>query len=253
MAECTAFVEAFWHVVDGLSPEEKKMFLLFVTGIETPPEPGTEQLVIQLPFSAFSQDEYVSMLSMLPQAHTCTNTLELPNYHEALLESGRATEGSDLNAALRRLLGEKLRLAISETSGYELDGGFAEGGAPSSPVTPQAAAAVPPLPTQVSCDRLPSTAGTAVSTPSLEVVEAWRLPNCSLDERPSSFGSGGPLRGASSRILRASADVDASTPSPGRESEAITDPACAAKAVSPPRHDVDSLLEDLDNVLKTPM
>jgi len=126
MAEAPVFVETFWNVVDGLSSEDTRRFLLFVTGTESPPEPGTEQLVIQLPFSAFSADEHAGLLRMLPQAHTCTNTLELPNYHQALLETGAvADEGSAaMKSELKRILEEKLRLAISETGGYELDGGL---------------------------------------------------------------------------------------------------------------------------------
>mmetsp|Transcript_63319 Transcript_63319/g.182136 ORF Transcript_63319/g.182136 Transcript_63319/m.182136 type:complete len:842 (-) Transcript_63319:178-2703(-) len=252
MAECAAFVEAFWHVVDNLSVEEKKRFLVFVTGVETPPEPGTEQLFIQLPFSAFSQDEYVAMLSMLPQAHTCTNTLELPNYHEALLESGRIPEaGSALNAELRRLLGDKLRLAISETGGYELDGGFLPEASSSTPTAAMAAGPQAPMP--VMCDRLPSTAGTAASTPSLEVVEAWRLPNCALDDKPHGLGGGGTPRSSVPRVLRTAADAaDGSTAATSLEPQAVLDPVYA-KGSQQPRHDVDSLLEDLDNVLKTPV
>jgi len=123
MTQCQLFAKAFWAVVDGFSSDEKKLFLRFVTGLEAPPEPGTERLLIELPFSAFSKDEHIAMLDMLPQAHTCSNTLELPNYHDALKESGKVPEEniSLLDKELRRLLGEKLRLAIRETAGYELD------------------------------------------------------------------------------------------------------------------------------------
>ncbi|CAK9052701.1 unnamed protein product, partial [Durusdinium trenchii] len=89
VSECQPLVEAFHAVLDALSKDEKKKFLMFVTGIEVPPEPGTEQLTVQMPFSAFTKDEHVEMLGKLPQAHTCTNTLELPNYYESLQESGR--------------------------------------------------------------------------------------------------------------------------------------------------------------------
>eukprot|EP00405_Crypthecodinium_cohnii_P036017 CAMPEP_0206534596 /NCGR_PEP_ID=MMETSP0325_2-20121206/5639_1 /ASSEMBLY_ACC=CAM_ASM_000347 /TAXON_ID=2866 /ORGANISM="Crypthecodinium cohnii, Strain Seligo" /LENGTH=842 /DNA_ID=CAMNT_0054031429 /DNA_START=102 /DNA_END=2630 /DNA_ORIENTATION=- len=126
MAECPVFIEAFWLVIDKLNFEDKKRFLMFVTGLDTPPEPGTEQLRVQLPFSAFSQDEHLAMLDMLPQAHTCTNTLELPNYYEALKESGKVPEDASKAkwlAALQPLLKEKLSIAIMETGGYELDGG----------------------------------------------------------------------------------------------------------------------------------
>jgi len=132
MAECDAFVEAFWSVIDGFSPEETQRFLLFVTGVESPPEPGTEQMLVQLPFSAFSQEEHIAMLNMLPQAHTCTNTLELPNYYEALLQAGRITEDDNQTAIVKELhavLQDKLRIAINETAGYELDGGVASGSA----------------------------------------------------------------------------------------------------------------------------
>uniref|UniRef100_A0A7S1QLD2 HECT domain-containing protein n=1 Tax=Alexandrium catenella TaxID=2925 RepID=A0A7S1QLD2_ALECA len=104
--------------------EEKRLFLLFLTGVEVPPEPGVERLQIELPFSAFSQEEHRAMLNMLPQAHTCTNTLELPNYHDALLESGvvKEEQGPEVLAAeLRRVIGEKIRVAINESNGYELD------------------------------------------------------------------------------------------------------------------------------------
>jgi len=120
MAECDPFVEAFWAVLESFSQDEKSQFLLFVTGVEAPPEPGSEQLTIQLPFSAFSREEHLTMLGMLPQAHTCTNTLELPNYHDSLKASGRCCD-SDFAEELRRILGERLRLAIAETAGYELD------------------------------------------------------------------------------------------------------------------------------------
>jgi len=123
MSECKPFVDAFWSVVDGFSMEEKKLFLQFVTGLAVPPESGTERLLIELPFSAFSKGEHSAMLDKLPQAHTCTNTLELPNYHDALIESGEfsAERGEALQKELQRVLGEKLRMAIRETGGYELD------------------------------------------------------------------------------------------------------------------------------------
>lgn len=127
MAECKLFADTFWSVIGSFTLEEKKLFLRFVTGLEAPPEPGTERLLIELPFSAFSRDEHIAMLDMLPQAHTCSNTLELPNYHDALKESGRVVEDDNgngegtLESELRRLMDEKLRMAIRETASYELD------------------------------------------------------------------------------------------------------------------------------------
>jgi len=137
MAECIPFVDAFWSVVDSFSLDEKRLFLLFVTGVEVPPEPGTERLAIELPFSAFSPEEHKAMLSMLPQAHTCSNTLELPNYHEALLESGEmAADASNaaLVTELECILGGKLRLAIRESTGYELDAISSQGTEEAAPL-----------------------------------------------------------------------------------------------------------------------
>ncbi|CAK8999451.1 Probable E3 ubiquitin-protein ligase TOM1 (HECT-type E3 ubiquitin transferase TOM1) [Durusdinium trenchii] len=126
VSECQPLVEAFHAVLDALSKDEKKKFLMFVTGIEVPPEPGTEQLTVQMPFSAFTKDEHVEMLGKLPQAHTCTNTLELPNYYESLQESGRyaAQEGKATRALmseLKSVMKDRLLTAIVETDSYELD------------------------------------------------------------------------------------------------------------------------------------
>jgi len=177
MAECVPFVDAFWSVVESLSVEEKRLFLLFVTGVEVPPEPGTERLTIELPFSAFSPEEHKAMLSMLPQAHTCSNTLELPNYHEALIESGEITaDASDRAMAieLERILGEKLRLAIRESTGYELD---------ATPSQGTEEAAVTLKSPSFSRNSLEEKRRSPLSTGPLEVAEG------SL--RPSSFVAGG--------------------------------------------------------------
>jgi hypothetical protein len=124
MSECKTFVDGFWSVVDNLTPEEKKRFLVFVTGVESPPEPGMELLTIELPHSAFTKEEHRQLLQMLPQAHTCSNTLELPNYYESLKESGiMPADASEkaLQHELVKIFGQKLRMAISEAKGYELD------------------------------------------------------------------------------------------------------------------------------------
>jgi len=119
MSKCQPFEKGFWSVIDNLSPDEKKQFLVFVTCVENPPEPGTERLMIELPYSAFDVEEHKALLNMLPQAHTCSNTLELPNYYESLKESG--TSEKILEKELVKLLGQKIRIAIKEAGGYELD------------------------------------------------------------------------------------------------------------------------------------
>lgn len=124
LTECPVFVDVFWSVVDNFKPAERRQFLLFVTGVENPPEPGTERLHIELAFHAFSVEEHERILNMLPQAHTCSNCLELPNYYEALQVTGRVPEEAGpeaMKAELWRVLERKLHMAISETGGYELD------------------------------------------------------------------------------------------------------------------------------------
>eukprot|EP00928_Gymnodinium_smaydae_P009828 TRINITY_DN13680_c0_g1_i1.p1 TRINITY_DN13680_c0_g1~~TRINITY_DN13680_c0_g1_i1.p1 ORF type:complete len:776 (+),score=204.14 TRINITY_DN13680_c0_g1_i1:101-2428(+) len=120
LASTPVIMKAFWHVVESFTAEEKRQLLVFLTGLDTWPEPGTERITISSPFSAFTEDEHRQMLQMLPQAHTCANTLELPNYYAALKETGGANDAS-MESTLRRIVGERLRLAISESAGYELD------------------------------------------------------------------------------------------------------------------------------------
>ncbi len=59
-----------------------------------PPPPALLQaLRIELPFVPLTAAERRQALHMLPQAHTCANTLALPDYWQALLQVG-ATWGS---------------------------------------------------------------------------------------------------------------------------------------------------------------
>ena len=48
------------------------------------PTPGSEQLTVSFPFVAYSSRQQAQLLGTLPQSHTCANTLELPDYVEAL-------------------------------------------------------------------------------------------------------------------------------------------------------------------------
>jgi len=153
MKDHEVFLKAFWSVVDGLPLADKKLFLRFVTGLDSLPESGTERLSIELPFSAFTNEEQLAMLDLLPQAHTCSNTLEIPNYYEALKESGKVQEGENSKAffsTLCDIIRSKLLTAIRETSGYELDAA-ADVVAPAASEQPRA-------------DALPSSAPSPVST-----------------------------------------------------------------------------------------
>ena len=112
-----------------------------------------QELIIELPFLAFDAEEHRSNLDMLPHAHvraprgsrrlcgdaglfefvlttsctcrgaqTCTNTLEIPNYQESLVEVAKANGQPELTqqalrSRLKEVLNTKLSLAIDNTSG----------------------------------------------------------------------------------------------------------------------------------------
>lgn len=62
----------FWKVFHELSLQEKKKFLLFLTGSDRVPVGGMEAIVITI--------QPVSDDRLLPVAHTCFNLLDLPRY-----------------------------------------------------------------------------------------------------------------------------------------------------------------------------
>ena len=76
---------AFWATMEnGLSPTEKREVLAFITGVSRPPAARSGELLrVEMPFTFFGDEEKKSAWGTLPQAHTCSNTLELPNYCEA--------------------------------------------------------------------------------------------------------------------------------------------------------------------------
>lgn len=262
MSECQPLVEAFHAVLDGLSNADKKKFLMFVTGIEVPPEPQTEQLTVQMPFSAFTKDEHVEMLGKLPQAHTCTNTLELPNYYESLQESGRyePQEGKASRALmteLKNLMKERLHTAINETESYELD------------ATEDRCSVVPPAPVAPWAPSLPPaldlSKGVSQDTESSPSV-ATRLrvkARQDSDKAASSDTDSYPpqLSSRSIQSLRSDArtsledlpqnkrlDVDSLLASLEEEADTRHAPSPERR---PKTQDVDSLLEDLDAALMT--
>jgi hypothetical protein len=81
-------VECLWLVLSAWPPQQHRAFVRFVTGTDRLPAPGTEVLTISSPFVAYNTAQQAQMLGMLPQAHTCSNTLEMPNYWEALMAVG---------------------------------------------------------------------------------------------------------------------------------------------------------------------
>lgn len=89
------YVRAFWRVVRGMSDEERRRLLLFVTGCAKAPIGGLRSLAFKIQRNGGDSDR-------LPTASTCFNTLLLPEY---------ASEAK---------LGERLRTAIAECAGFGL-------------------------------------------------------------------------------------------------------------------------------------
>lgn len=121
--------EILWEVIDAWSGERKVQFLLFVTGSTRLPLPGSELLKVEAPFVALGAAEHRTHLGMLPQAHTCDNLLELPNYWQALLQVRGFRSGfvvppnllPGLREECKRILDDRLTIAITNCMGYGLD------------------------------------------------------------------------------------------------------------------------------------
>ncbi|KAG7385958.1 hypothetical protein PHYPSEUDO_000920 [Phytophthora pseudosyringae] len=129
--DCRPLMNAFWQTVNAFEPQLKRKLVKFVTGVDTLPLSGSEFLRIEMPFTAISSEDHEKSLQMLPQAHTCDNTLELPHYWKALCwrEQHDEHEASvKLEEELALLLGKKLRDAVEYSSGYGLDGTSAVAG-----------------------------------------------------------------------------------------------------------------------------
>ncbi|XP_011296686.1 probable E3 ubiquitin-protein ligase HERC4 isoform X3 [Fopius arisanus] len=84
----------FWEIFHELSLEEKKKFLLFLTGSDRIPIQGMK--AIKITIEPMNDDKY------LPVAHTCFNLLDLPRYQT------------------RERLRYKLLQAIQQTQGFSL-------------------------------------------------------------------------------------------------------------------------------------
>lgn len=62
---------ALWEVVGTWPADLRRQFVLFVTGSDRLPLPGTELLRVELPFVAISSKDHMQMLGMLPQVCPC--------------------------------------------------------------------------------------------------------------------------------------------------------------------------------------
>ena len=143
--------DALWSVLEKWPPAEKRRFVKFVTGSDRLPPSGSEVITIQMAYAGIGRSSAKLTLGMLPQAHTCDNLLELPNYYEALVETkrGNATTTSSsssssaaaaatpaLVAELEAILQQRLTTAVHECDVYGLDdtgGGGGHGGGGQSP------------------------------------------------------------------------------------------------------------------------
>ena len=140
-------LESLWRVLEAWPPREKRRFVRFVTGTERLPPAGSEVITIQSPM--VDDDDYGGgggagggraggggggasshLLGMLPQAHTCDNVLELPNYWEALCAkagespTALAHDSKDAKRLIKELeaiVHERLSLAVNECDVYGLD------------------------------------------------------------------------------------------------------------------------------------
>ena len=85
-------IKFFWEILLDFNQEEKKKFLSFVTGCDRAPIDGLGSLVITVSNGGINVDK-------LPTAHTCFNTLVLPDYKDkekmkkALLTAINFSEG----------------------------------------------------------------------------------------------------------------------------------------------------------------
>jgi alpha-tubulin suppressor-like RCC1 family protein len=67
------YIDQFWKILDSFSQEEKRSFLLFVTGTDRLPVGGTARMSLTIQKNG-------SDTELLPTSSTCFNTLLLPEY-----------------------------------------------------------------------------------------------------------------------------------------------------------------------------
>ncbi|DBA04176.1 TPA: hypothetical protein N0F65_004284 [Lagenidium giganteum] len=116
---------ALWKVISELNLSEKRRLVKFVTGVDALPPRGSEFFRVEMPFTAATPDDYERLMLMLPQAHTCDNTLELPNYMQALCHTrgyDKANWPAEGQRQLEELVRKKLCDAMDYAGGYGLDG-----------------------------------------------------------------------------------------------------------------------------------
>ena len=70
VSENPTLQNALFAAINGMSPQDKRLFLKFVTGVGRLPLPNSECLKIEAPGLCFSRAEYLEHWSRIPTAHT---------------------------------------------------------------------------------------------------------------------------------------------------------------------------------------
>ena len=111
----------FWSVVSSFSPTMKRKLLNFITGSNRLPLQKSEKILIECPFMALSKSDHTKILQTLPQAHTCDNILELPDYYTSLVEVSENINDKVLLKECKSIVHQRVEFAITEFKGYGLD------------------------------------------------------------------------------------------------------------------------------------
>jgi hypothetical protein len=113
-----------------MRPTEKKQFLKFVCGSDKIGAPFENQLSVVIPSLSFTREDHLQCLRQLPTAHTCTNSLELPNYLNSLRYFHPHASEERIFLQLKKTMRDKLMIAIEQgTQQYGLDSMTETGGA----------------------------------------------------------------------------------------------------------------------------
>ena len=83
LTERPQLMAALWEAVDKLDNDGQAQLMHFITGSSRTPIPGTELLRLEMAYVASEAKEPTQVLHRLPQAHSCENMLEVPNYWAA--------------------------------------------------------------------------------------------------------------------------------------------------------------------------
>ena len=107
-SQSQALRKVFFEVIDSrFTAEQRRELLAFVTGRRLlPAAPKTEHIRVEFPLSAMSPRENDAALARLPSSHTCDNTLELPNYLDALLLGSQSPWAITTKARPTAMIGE---------------------------------------------------------------------------------------------------------------------------------------------------